>query len=119
MPKALRFYAGQGSFMDRLSAAATAAVVIAATAAVIVVITVVAAAAEEKDKDDDPPAAVVVSEHEISPRRKYFIRAAEIFVFPFFAGMLYIMKTLKRWLQKLLLNTGEMNGGLYGQKRIR
>lgn len=80
------FAQGRGTFMDRLSAAATATAtivtaIIAATA--VVAIAVATAAAEEKDKDDDPPAAVVVSEHEISPRRKYFIRAAEIFAFRF------------------------------------
>ncbi len=85
--------------MDRISAATAAAIVVAAAAAVIAAIAIaVAAAAEEKDKDNDPPAAVIVSEHEISPRKKYFILAREFFV-PHFAGMLYIMKTLKRWLQ--------------------
>ena len=79
------FAQGMGNFfMDRLSAATTATIVTAIIAATaVVVIAVATAAAEEKDKDDDPPAAVVVSEHEISPRRKYFIRAAEIFAFRF------------------------------------
>ena len=87
MPKALRKNAGQRRLMDRLSAAATAAIVVAATA--VVVIAVASAAAEEKDKDDDPPAAVVVSEHEISPRRKYFIRATEILFSVFCRYVIY------------------------------
>ena len=96
------------------SAAATAASAIVAAAVVataaVVAVTVVSAAAEEKDKDDDPPAAVVVSEHEISPRKKKFISAS---VFRF-AGMLYDMKTISRWLRK---NRG-MIGGFYEQQRI-
>ena len=79
--------------MERKSAAsaATAAIVVAA-----VIEAVVAAAAEKKDKDDDPPAAVIVSEHEISPRKKnlYRLRAFR------FAGMLYDMKTFRRWLHQ-------------------
>lgn len=98
--------------MDQLSAAAaaTAAVVVAAAAAAVVIVTAVSAAAEEKNKDDDPPAAVIVSEHEISPRKKKFISAS---VFRF-AGMLYDMKTISRWLRK---NRG-MIGGFYEQQRI-
>ena len=82
------------------SAAATAASAIVAAAVVataaVVAVTVVSAAAEEKDKDDDPPAAVIVSEHEISPRKKnlYRLRAFR------FAGMLYDMKTFRRWLHQ-------------------
>lgn len=93
------------------AASATASAVVAASAAVVVIATaVVSAAGEEKDKDDDPPAAVVVSEHEISPRKKKFISAS---VFRF-AGMLYDMKTISRWLRK---NRG-MIGGFYEQQRI-
>jgi len=81
--------------------AATAAAIVSAAAAAVVVIAVVAAAAEEKDKDDDPPAAViVVSEHEISPRENNLYGRRKIFRL---AGMLYIMKTPKRWLQRVLL----------------
>ena len=93
------------------AASATASAVVAASAAVVVIAAaVVSAAGEEKDKDDDPPAAVVVSEHEISPRKKKFISAS---VFRF-AGMLYDMKTISRWLRK---NRG-MIGGFYEQQRI-
>ncbi len=88
--------------MDRLSAASAAAIIVAsaaiiAAAAVVVTITVVSAAAEEKDKNDDPPAAVViVSEHEISPRKINLYRINRFL----FSGMLYDMKTFRRWLQK-------------------
>ena len=93
------------------AASATASAVVAASAAVVVIAAaVVSAAGEEKDKDDDPPAAIVVSEHEISPRKKKFISAS---VFRF-AGMLYDMKTISRWLRK---NRG-MIGGFYEQQRI-
>ena len=93
------------------AASATASAIVAASAAVVVIAAaVVSAAGEEKDKDDDPPAAVVVSEHEISPRKKKFISAS---VFRF-AGMLYDMKTISRWLRK---NRG-MIGGFYEQQRI-
>ena len=93
------------------AASATASAVVAASAAVVVIAAaVVSAAREEKDKDDDPPAAIVVSEHEISPRKKKFISAS---VFRF-AGMLYDMKTISRWLRK---NRG-MIGGFYEQQRI-
>ena len=93
------------------AASATASAVVAASAAVVVIAAaVVSAAGEEKDKDDDPPAAIVVSEHEISPHKKKFISAS---VFRF-AGMLYDMKTISRWLRK---NRG-MIGGFYEQQRI-
>ena len=93
------------------AASATASAIVAASAAVVVIAAaVVSAAGEEKDKDDDPPAAIVVSEHEISPRKKKFISAS---VFRF-AGMLYDMKTISRWLRK---NRG-MIGGFYEQQRI-
>ncbi|MBQ4118185.1 MAG: hypothetical protein IJD08_04295 [Oscillospiraceae bacterium] len=101
--------------MDRLSAASASAIVVAAASAVIIAVVIVAAAAEKKNKDNDPPAAVVVSEHEISPRNLY-LYGQKLFLFS--AGMLYIMKTLERWLQSFLLFTGVMNGGLYEQKRI-
>ena len=79
----------------RLSAASAAAVIVASAATAVVAVAVVSAAAEEKDKDDDPPAAIIVSEHEISPRKKNLYRLS---VFRF-AGMLYDMKTISRWLQ--------------------
>ena len=82
----------------RLSAASAAAIVVAATATAVVAVTVVSTAAEEKDKDDDPPVAIIVSEHEISPRKKKLYRLS---VFRF-AGMLYDMKTISRWLQTKL-----------------
>lgn len=81
MPKALRFNRRAKAY-GTIGSAAAAAAVIAATivaAAVVVAVTIVAAAAEEKDKNDDPPAAVVVSEHEISPRKKIFISARNLF----------------------------------------
>lgn len=97
--------------MERLSAASAAAVVAVVVAAVVAVaVTVVAAAREEKDEDDDPPAAVVVSEHEISPRKKNFIYRRRNFRF---AGMLYDMKTFRRWLQSK--KTYGMIGGFYEQ----
>ena len=80
----------------RLSAASASAIVVAATA--VVAVTVVSTAAEEKDKDDDPPAAIIVSEHEISPRKKKLYRLSAFR----FAGMLYDMKTISRWLQTKL-----------------
>ena len=100
MPKSPAVLAQGKRLMDRLSAATASAVVVAAAASVIATVvkavTVVAAAAEKKDKDDDPPAAVIVSEHEISPRKKNLYRLS---VFRF-AGMLYDMKTFRRWLHQ-------------------
>lgn len=98
MEKPCAFTQGRG-IVDCLSAAAASTVVVAATAstaAAIVAESSVATAGEEKDKNNDPPAAVVVSEHEISPRKKkLYIGFGS---FPFFAGMLYDMKTFRRWL---------------------
>ena len=74
---------------------AAPAAAVAAAAAVIVSVSVVSAAAEKKNKDDDPPAAVIVSEHEISPRKNKLYRLSVAR----FAGMLYDMKTVSRWLQ--------------------
>ena len=101
MPKSPAVLAQGRWLMDRLSAATAAAVVVAATsivasAAVIITVTVVSAAGEKKDENDDPPAAVIVSEHEISPRKKKLYRLS---VFRF-AGMLYDMKTFRRWLHQ-------------------
>ena len=99
MPKSPAVLAQGKRPMDRLSAATASAIVVAATsvvATVVEAVTIVTTAAEKKDEDDDPPAAVIVSEHEISPRKKnlYRLRAFR------FAGMLYDMKTFRRWLHQ-------------------